>query len=169
MGRKRGGDAKAGFRMNDGYSLENLVPTGQMTGEDEEETVQLRTMLADAKEYLMGFEWCHAITREFFGLGVGGVVGVFLFEIEAQPNVDNALWVIVGDLPSAYLVTDDADTPCSALRIYCDLMEEWILAIRSKKKLSEAFPVAAPPTSENANLLEKKVAFLRSEILPAFC
>lgn len=145
-----------------------VVPVGQMTGEDDEETEQLRVMLQEARAYLLSFQWCLGISREFFGLGIGGVACVFLFELKAPSGVDNVLWVVVGDLPSAYLVADQADNPCAALRVYCGLMEEWVLAVRLGRSLSGVFPVTAPATEQNARLLEKKIAFLRNEVLPAF-
>lgn len=58
---------------------ERLIPVEEMTGEDAEETAQLRLTLGEARSYLTNFPWCRSIEREFFGLGVGGVVSVFLF------------------------------------------------------------------------------------------
>ena len=48
---------------------------------------------------------------------IGGVVAVFLFRIDGPPEVDPLLWVVVGDLPTAYLVTDDAPSPAIALDV----------------------------------------------------
>jgi hypothetical protein len=45
-------------------------------------------------------------------------------------------------------------------------MEEWIAAVRDAGTLSEVFPVSAEPTPENAELLEKRTAFLLAEIIP---
>jgi hypothetical protein len=47
---------------------------------------------------------------------VGGVVSTFLFRIDAEPNIDEWLWVVVGDLPSCYLVTDRASDGIKASR-----------------------------------------------------
>lgn len=77
------------------------------------------------------------------------------------------LWVVSEDLPSAYLVTDQAKTPCAALKVYCDLMEDWIRAVSTHGGLSDTFPVSAEPTQANAAMLKKRVAFLREED-PAF-
>jgi hypothetical protein len=43
----------------------------------------LREMLDEAVRYVTSFGWCRLIVDSYFGLGVGGVVGVFLFRIES--------------------------------------------------------------------------------------
>lgn len=96
-----------------------------------------------------------------------GVVAVFLFRIRAVGPIDQWLWVITGDLPSAYLVTDRATSPVRTLEVYCELMADWTCAVR-KGNLRDTFPVEAEPTAENADLLEKRVALLQTQILPAF-
>jgi hypothetical protein len=154
--------------MKTKVNLDALTPTDQIVGEDEEETLELNSLLQEARSFLSNFSWCLGIRREFFGIGVGGVVGVFLFDLNVPTGVDGELWVVTGDLPSAYLVTDRAPTPTAALRVYCELMDDWIRAVRGSGDLSKAFPVGAQPTKENANQLEKRVRFLREEIIPAF-
>jgi hypothetical protein len=76
------------------------------------------------------------------------------------------LWIVVGDLPSAYLVVVPPDSPQSALERYCSLMEEWVAAVRIGGELSDVFPVRADPTIENATMLAERIAFLRREIIP---
>lgn len=52
----------------------------------------------------------------------------------SAPGTPGALWVVAGDLPSAYLVTDAAPTATAtaALAIYCSLMQDWVEAVREK-------------------------------------
>jgi hypothetical protein len=154
--------------MTESVDYEKLVPVEEMTGEDENEGEQLKSMLKEAEAYLASYSWCHSITREFYGLGVAGVVAVFFFEIAGDPGVDSALWVVCGDLPSAYLVTDEAKSPCAALEVYCGLMEEWITAVRGEGAIADVFPVDAEASETNASSLERRVAFLRNEVIPAF-
>lgn len=146
----------------------DLVPVEDMAGEDDEETAQLRKSLEEARSYIRNHQWCHAIKRELLGLGVGGVVSVFLFELMCAPGVDDVLWVVSGDLPAAYLVTDAAPTPAAALEVYCGLMEDWIKTVQQEGDMSRAFPVLVDPTRENAEQLEKRISFLRREVIPLF-
>src|SRR5262245_45603207 len=103
-----------------------------MRGESEEETALLDGMRADAERFLGSSAWCGGVDESYFGLGVGGIVAIFLFRIRpAQAGVDEWLWVVTGDLPPAYLVTDQAPNPACALKTYIGLMREWVEAARS--------------------------------------
>jgi hypothetical protein len=138
-----------------------------MSGDSKEDTLLLQQMLSEAHEYLLSFKWCRSVRHAWFGWGVGGVCAVFLFEIEpSSKKVDSRLWVIVGDLPSAYLVTDASPTPLAALSNYVDLMQEWVDAVKKRKSVDNCIPVDAPATLEYANLLQRRLDFIRKEFLP---
>jgi hypothetical protein len=138
----------------------------RIPGETEKDTLLLRKMAEDARQYLLSFHWCLGIQKGWFGWGVGAIAAVFLFEIDpATPNVDKLLWVIVGDLPPAYLVVDESPTPIDALRTYVELMQEWIIAIREGKSTEGCIPVNSAPTRESADALEKRLNFLKQAFL----
>lgn len=103
-------------------------------------------------------------------IAVAGVVGVFLcyIEPEAHENVDEWLWVVVGDVPPAYLVTDDAPTSTGALEAYIVEMQTWVAAVNAGKSVDDLIPVSVPPTKEHAAMLQTRLAFLRSRILPEY-
>jgi hypothetical protein len=138
-----------------------------IVGDDDADTALLLQMAEAARNYITSFDWCPPINAIHLASGVGGLVAVFLFEFSRKiQQTDDHLWVVVGDLPTAYLVVEPEDSPSQALERYCDLMEEWIAAVRDTGKLSEVFPVTAESTPENANALEKRIAFLLAEIIP---
>ena len=140
-----------------------------LVGDSDEDTVLLRSMASDARKYLAGFSWCPAIRVVYLADGIGGVVAVFLVELaEKLGGQDGFLWVILGDLPSAYLVTDEISNPREAIESYCEIMDEWIAAVRSGKGLHDAFPVGVQPSLENAQLLAKRLDFLRETVAPSF-
>jgi len=148
-------------------NLQKLTPAQAIAGEDAEETRLLREMLQSATGYVQSFRWCPSISEVYLGCGVGGVVAVFLFHFD-QPigETDEWLWVIEGDLPSAYLVLDQAEDPASALEVYCQLMDEWAQAILAGRTVKDVFPVRAAPSRENAMALLKRLEFIRSRLLP---
>ena len=148
--------------------MRTVMPAAAMMGEDDEETELFRASLREAAEYLQAFEWCEGILERYFGIGVGGVVAVFLFRIDAPPPVDEWLWTVVGDMPPCYLVTADADTPLAALEIYCDLMQDWVAAVRGGRPLDHLVPVPMAPTERNAAALDTRISFVRKEIIPLF-
>ena len=75
------------------------------------------------------------------------------------------LWVIVGDVPSAYLVCDSAPTWREALESYIFEMEKWVAAVRGGDSLGNVIPVGAEPTLEHAEMLATRLQFIRDEIL----
>lgn len=150
-----------------GLNAKGFQRLPDIMGDDAADTASLREMATSARDYITSFNWCPPINAGYLASGVGGIVAIFLFEFTSKiQDTDDRLWVIVGDLPSAYLVVEPGDSPPDALERYCSLMEDWIAAIRDSTPLDKAFPVAAEPTSENAESLERRVAFLLAEIIP---
>jgi hypothetical protein len=148
--------------------VSRLVPIDDIRGDTKRESALLREMAAEALDFVAGQAWAAPARGAWFGLGVGDVVGVFLVEFaRAVGRTDRQLWVVVGDLPSAYLVTDHAPTATAALREYCVLMERWAQAVLDGRSLQRCFPVEAPATSTNARSLLRRVRTLRDSILPA--
>jgi len=52
-----------------------------------------------------------------------------------------------------------------ALKIYCEIMTEWADNILHGKSIENCFPVNASPTMGNANLLKRRIEFIKTEIL----
>lgn len=140
----------------------------EIRGEDDTDTTLLLQMAREARAYISAFKWCPPIRAIFLAYGVGGVVGVFLFEFSRKiGGTDSQLWVIVGDLPSVYMVVEPDDSAAYALERYCDLMQDWADAVENKADLTQVFPVPVEATDENARELRSRIEFLREEIIPA--
>ena len=94
---------------------------------------------------------------------------MFLVEIEpTEAGVDSVVWVVVGDIPPAYLVIDDAPSPASALERYVEEMRMWVDAVIAGKSVTQCIPVDGAATVENAKDLSVRLAFLEREILPYY-
>src|SRR5688572_17976183 len=107
-----------------------LVRSELMQGETVAETESLRQYLAEAERFLRSHGWCGEIVERYFGYGVPDVLAIFLIRIRPlQPHVDEDLWVIVGDVPPAYIVTEGNDTPRDALAGYVEEMNRWVEAV----------------------------------------
>jgi len=142
-------------------SISGVVPIDEMRGEDALEQSLLIDLRDRARNYLLGQKWCFGIGETYFGDGIGRIVGIFLMELKPLPtHIDQWLWVIVGDLPSAYLVTDKAPTPVEALRTYISLMREWVELAYQGEGSRAVIPVNAPPTPEYARMLESRLDVL---------
>lgn len=152
--------------MNPNIDFNKVTDIDMMKGETNEETRELISMASEARTYLESFPWCKSIIKVYFGIGYPGIVAVFLFNIvPSKQNVDEWIWVIVGDIPPAYIVVDDAPNPASALDAYIGEMSLWVNAIKQHKPVDRLIPVDAAPILENANDLETRLSFIDEEIL----
>jgi len=153
----------------DPLDMYKVTPLSAMVGDDEEDTALLRQMSAEARCYLSGHEWCRGILEGYFGLGVGGVVAVFLFRIvPSRQDVDQFVWVVVGDVPPLYITTEDAPNPASALDGYIGAMEVWADAAVNMKSLEGLPPVSAAATPANGLALKRRLEFIDKRVLSEY-
>jgi len=146
-----------------------LTPIDEIDRGDPTDRLSLGELAEAAQNYLLNHRWCHHINRGFLGMGYEGIIGVFYFEIlPAKEDVDRELWVVVGDVPPAYLVCDDSPDPASALEAYLSQMEAWVEAVDTGKPVDDLIPVNAPHTKEYANMLRSRLDFLQRKILPDY-
>lgn len=139
----------------------------EMVGDDEEDTTLLQELASEASAYLSAFSWCGSVEERYFGLGAGGMVGVFLFRIlPSRPGIDEWLWVIVGDLPPAYLVVDGSRTPIKALRTYIAKMTDWVELASKGRTSHDVIPVNVPATPEWAERLRGRLQMLETVVIP---
>lgn len=139
---------------------------GRIVGRNQEETHLLNEMRDEAGRFVRGFSWSPSIFGVEFFYGVAGIIAIFLFRFEEKiGGTDDKLWVVVGDLPSAYLVVEPRDNPREAVERYCGMMEEWCDAVTGDLDLSNVYPVQAEPTEFNADLLRKRIGFIRKELI----
>lgn len=130
---------------------------------------EIRVMLGDAKAFVESKAWCSKIVTSYIGFAFPGVVAVFLFHIIPSRNdVDEWIWVIVGDLPTAYITCDKAPTPAMALNGYLGALEEWISAVKAGKSVEDLIPVNAKPTKHYADMLETRIKFIDQRILSEY-
>ena len=152
-----------------------LVPCAEVAGEDAEDQALLRELIDRGRSYLSSFEWCRDIIECHLGdIAVGGVVAVLLMKIEpAHDDVPEWHWVVVGDLPPAYIAADDAPNSAAALDAYIGEMQQWIDAVKAGDPVDDLIPVetsdggeSLEARSELAHDLERRLRFLDREILP---
>lgn len=134
-----------------------------------EEIAAFDEILEQAKRFLLKHPWCLGITESRIGIFVPKIISIFLFRIEKTEEVeDDWLWVVVGDVPPGYLVTDHAPNPAWALHGYLELLKEWTEAVRTGVSVEGLYPVNVPPTMEWVEELESRIHFLKEEILERY-
>jgi hypothetical protein len=144
-----------------------VVPLSDVAGDTPEETSLLLDLAERAERYLTSFRWCQSVREIYYGEGIGKIVGLFLCRIVPCENgVDEWLWVIVGDVPSAYLVTDACKNPAEAFDTYTEEMSKWIELAREGKSSQSVIPVNAPATPEEAERLRLRLELIGQLLRP---
>ena len=149
-----------------------LVPTSEIIGDDETDTDLLQKMAAEARRYISSFSWCEAVLDSYFGGGFGGIFGVFFFHIRfSRPEVGPWIWVMVGDVPPAYLPVEDCSSPAEAFRTYMRGMNKWVELAREGKSGTPDQgipPVHFSPTPEWAEEINRRLYGLTLTVQPLF-
>ena len=145
----------------------NVKDISDLSDGDQEEGCLLNVLLEQARSYIQNFKWCKSIKNEYFGGGVGGIFIIILFDIEnTASQSDDLLWVIVGDIPPAYLVTSDGlESPNKALQVYIELMFEWVEAVTKGLPVGHLIPVNVEPVPAFAEELENRLVYLKDNFV----
>jgi hypothetical protein len=127
---------------------------------------EVQALAQRARSYVDRFLWCGEITECALGFAIAGVLGVFRVGLRpARAGVDPTVWVVVGDVPPAYLAYEDGDTWQDALRGYVDEMQAWVDAVRASESVDDLIPVNVAPTVEYADMLASRLAFIRERLI----
>jgi hypothetical protein len=126
---------------------------------------EITKMYEGASRFMQSQKWCRSIEAGYVGVVHPGIIGVFLFQMSPSSiDIDRWIWVIVGDLPPAYIASDDCPDPAAALDGYIGEMDEWVDAVENGRPVDELIPVNVPATKENALKLKKRLDFLHQRI-----
>lgn len=129
----------------------------------------LEGFVEEAQRFLLSHSWCRAVRSLSLKKWIEGVFALFYAEIipESEGNADEAVWVIVGDLPPAYLDMPSVPTVREAIDAYIGAMQEWVDAVREGKPVDELIPVyyrhsfvPVPPTLRFAEMLAVRLKHL---------
>jgi hypothetical protein len=146
--------------------LSFVRPIADFRGEDEEDQGLCEELFRRASDYVTSFTWCQKVLESYVGECIGGVVALILFRIEpAKDDVDEWIWVVVGDLPSAYFGPAHPK-PLDALADYLFEMRRWVSAAKAGEPVVGLIPVNVPPTPQWATELEHRLDFLERELIP---
>ena len=136
-----------------------MKPAGQILDPD------VRVLASRATEFVAGFRWCQQVTGCALAFAIAGVLGIFRIDLRPTAEADPVVWVVVGDLPSAYLAYEEGDGWQDALGGYVEEMQACVDAARAGASIEDLIPVNAPPTPEYVQMLASRLEFLRRNLL----
>ena len=156
------------FRNNIIELSNTLTRTNQLKAKTKVDK-EIKKLSEEAYNYLKQQAWCKEVEEGWLAEGWGYILGIFLFRINpSSKNVDDYVWIVVGDIPPAYIDIESAQTIEEVLKSYILIMRDWTHAVLNKLSLTESFPVAVDPSEKMANMLNRRLDLLESEILPLF-
>jgi len=129
---------------------------------------EVAALAATGVTFLRGHRWCGELISAQCAFAVAGVISILLIEFEPRKaNVDSRVWVIVGDIPPAYIAYDVGDSWQDALSGYIYEMRLWVRAVEAGEPTQELIPVNGAPTLANATALGSRLNFLEENLINA--
>jgi len=150
-------------------NFERVVDTQTYADTLSVDAADFQNMLTEARNEISFYDWCLDIVESYVGIFYAGIVGVFLFRIKPSENeIDEWIWIIVGDLPPIYITADESPNAACALDSYIGAMGEWVKAAENGESVAELVPVNVPATEENAKNLKIRLTTLDENILSQY-
>ena len=122
-----------------------------------------------ASKYISELRWITGVENVYVGLHFDGMFCVFLFEtslnVDKKFPDDEFIWIVVGDLPIAYITSEVSPNPACALDSYVGAMFEWVEAVETGASVSDLIPVNVPPTTEYAAMLRTRLELINDLVL----
>jgi hypothetical protein len=143
-------------------------PVGQSIDyASEEEVAAIRALTTEAQSFVNNRQWRPPIAELILAFGVGPLLGLYLlrFAPGGRPE-DRERWLVVGDLPTMHFETDDTPTPALALRLYCAIAQDWADNVLEGRDLSDSYPIEVDATPEHAEMLLKRIEYIRTQLIP---
>lgn len=131
-----------------------------------EEEVETINLSKEAESFLLSHGWCDSIIEGWLAESWGYILCVFLFKIESEnTEVDDYVWIVVGDIPSAYIDIESAEDSDDVLQCYVDIMSDWVECIETNKSVEDCYPIEVPPTLEYASMLKSRLKIISEELI----
>lgn len=146
-------------------SLTSTLDSLSVLTETNEDDLVVLEHSQEATSYLLSHDWCSDISEGWLAISWGDILSLFLYRISSDyPEVDEFVWMVVGDIPPAYIDIESANQPDDVLRCYVDIMEDWVTAIELNNSVEECYPVEVPATKENASMLKSRLSLILEEL-----
>lgn len=107
-----------------------------------------RATLLEAAEFLASHSWFVRVTKSHLVLELTPMLSLVRAEVEVKSSATAEMWVIIGDLPPAYIDRGICRTPLDAFMGYVGELEAWADAATQGQSLSEYMPVCYRASSK---------------------
>jgi len=144
----------------------NMVDIDKLRDSDIEYSEELIVLADRAIAFMKSQKWCSRVLRGWMDRGWGIRIAIFYFYFEpAYKDIPQNIWVIVGDLPPAYIDAEDNPNGACALDGYVFEMQKWVDAVIAGESVDDLIPVNVPPTKKYAKMLQHRLNIIKKDIL----
>jgi hypothetical protein len=144
----------------------DMIDIDELRNSDIEYVEELIILADRATTFLKSQKWCRRILRGWLDRGWGIRIAVFYFYFEpTYKDVPHNTWVIVGDLPPAYIDAEDNPNGACAIDGYVLEMQKWVDAVTAGEGVEGLIPVNVPPSKEYAKMLQHRLTIIKKDIL----
>lgn len=128
--------------------------------------LEFMALADEANHFLKGQNWCKTIEKQWLAANWDNILVVFYFDIiPDSPVADDKVWVIVGDLPPAYIDIESANNEIEAVQAYTKIMDDWVQCVKAGQPVDACYPVNVPPEKKYADMLDLRLGLIRKYIL----
>ena len=148
-------------------STGDMTPIEKIAQSNIEHADEVVDLSKRAKDYLGSMAWCNGIIGGWLAYASGYIIGVFYFEImPSRKDAPRFVWVIVGDIPPAYLDVESCPNAKEAVEGYVGEMQEWIDRVLQGRPLDDSvIPVNVPAEAKWAEALQTRLKLIREIFL----
>lgn len=119
-------------------------------------------LINESKIYLASQKWCGEIYEGWLFTNIGYALCIFLYRIDKlQSSEDNLVWIVVGDIPPAYLDTYNVESTKEVIENYIELVEDWIENAESGNSFEDCFPFKSDTRKNLLRCSKREFNFLK--------
>lgn len=147
-----------------------MISIEEISAENFESPEDVRALALEARSYLLAHEWVYQIESGSVAWGFSKM-SIFHFYVRSSMG-PMTTWVIVGEVPPAYIDTAYCANAYEALSGYLAELQMWVRAGRKGASVDRLIPVRnrstlelLQPTKEIVDDLDLRIKFIADKIL----
>ena len=151
-----------------------MLPVNRINSTTADQSIEMQRLVIEARSFFDDQSRCLPVAGMHLAWGFAKVA-LFLVSFSDEMGLDSQVWVVVGDVPPAILNGEICPNALEAFEGYVGELQAWIDAVRAGTPIHDLMPLidperkqSIPPTSENADLVERRVRFIESNIMGPF-
>ncbi len=135
-----------------------------------------RKLPVRATAFIKQAGWLRSIEVLYGRLQIDPIFALYLVDCSSNPKMPPYIWVIVGDIPPAFLSTTVNPSAIAAVETYVAELRWWSKTLLEGGDMAECMPILhadsfrpLPPTPKTATMVGERADAVERLILPLLC